>query len=188
MVNVNSNNTTITNQTIGNKSAVINGDDGTINQTIQNITLKTITPSEIYKVCEILDGNLVETNDLSYAINPDWLCKMEFNTLQIYKKIFMEYSIFYESVAKVFSSSTINGPSLLRRINTIYNDVLLINANVESDKIVHSIISKLRDIVNNSYQNTTLTHEHIEDVLISVVFFAFTRCKILNIPPKEFCQ
>ena len=184
MVNFNSNNTNVNNQSIGNDSTVVNGN----NNNVYNTSVETVTPSEIYKVCQILDGDLTENDDLIIDKNPNWSCKMKFNQVQVYQETFQDYCIFYESVESIFQSSAINGKSLLRRINTIYRDELIDNNNLKSDEIIQQIIINLRGIVTKSYQATTLTQEHIEDVIISVVFFAFTRCKILKEPPKDFCK
>lgn len=182
MVNINSNNTTVSNQSVGKNSTVINGHNNAITENFYNY--KTITPSDIYEVCEILDGNLSDSDSLEYSLNPDWLYKMEYNSLCLYKEKFEEYCMFYESVETVFRSSTFNGTRLLRRINTIYIEIATTDDQLNSDQIIQHIINNLREIVKDSYENTTLTSEHIEDVIISVVFFAFTRCKILKKPPR----
>ncbi|WPK11285.1 hypothetical protein R6U77_15535 [Lysinibacillus louembei] len=179
---INSDNIDAHNQSIGNNSHVINGNNSTIEI---SYSLKTVTPSDIYKVCEILDGNLNENNDFIFDLNPDWLEKMEYNFLDHYKDIFEEYCIFYEAVEEVFRSTNINGTRLLRRINIIYKDILIENAHLNSDKIIKNVINTLKKVVEDSYEETTLTTEHIEDVILSVVFFAFTRCKVLEKPPFQ---
>ncbi|MCK1987872.1 hypothetical protein MPH48_07075 [Lysinibacillus fusiformis] len=172
-------------QTIGDNSNVINGHNNILKQFFNTFSPKTVTPSDIHKVCEILDGNLSENTDFTFTKNPDWVEKMNYNSLYRYRSTFEEYCMFYESVEEVFTSTAIDGNRLLRVINNIYKDELIDNPDLNSDKIVRNTINSLRIIVENSYKSTSMTSEHIEDVIISVVFFAFTRCKILEKPPEN---
>lgn len=181
--NNNNNNNTITN--INQNGPVFNFDK--IDPTMLIPGTRVITESEIYKICCIIaDSPLTQNPTVDVTTNANWLKKIHFNQLKKYSEIFEMYMPYYDVVESVLSSSDINGESVLRNIKSIYIDLKYSETVLSPDTIIDYVYSQLDIIVRESVSQITLTVESIKDSLHLIIFYAFTFCQILEIPPRDY--
>lgn len=148
---------------------------------------KVVQESEIHNICNILASTpLKRPTKLDVSKNADWLKKICFNDLKKYKEKFEIYMPYYDNVENVITASDIDGETVLRNIKSIYIDIKYSEESYTSDRIIDLVYTELEGIVRASVQQLTIKYERLRDALHLIIFYAFTFCQLLEVPPENY--
>ncbi|ARF68060.1 hypothetical protein B7C51_09795 [Paenibacillus larvae subsp. pulvifaciens] len=181
----------------GNSSSAKSGDYGTsivgdgniINSVnFDSHTPKVLSRSLIFSICKTIAEMEIEYDD-DYSIqqNSDWMEKFEYNNVNLYVDIFDNYSDGYDEVSKVLQGH-LKKSSMIMKIRTVYLKVD--NAKPEGSNGDY-VISKIFDILKEEVccqellQPVGLNDEDVDAAIYLIMFYAFTKCKILEPVPKD---
>lgn len=181
----------------GEKSVAKSGDNGnSIVGNDNNITTvnfdmntpKVLSKSLIAGVCKtIAEMNIEFEDDYSIQQNSDWMQKFDYNSVKLYIDVFDNYSDGYDEVSKVLQGH-LKRTTMIMKIRTVY---LQVESRKPSDVDGDYIISQIFDILKEEVCNqdlimpTGLMNEEVDAAIYLIIFYAFTKCKVLKPVPKE---
>lgn len=143
--------------------------------------------SVLYDVCCTLSK--AEMNDREeYALhtNSDWLEKIEYNDIDEYKDVFEMYSFYYGVVEEVLKQIP-KREVLIRNIKTIYRKNKRIHFNCTKDEILDAVFNELSEIVvqSDQFSDEGLLEEEKCEAIYLIMFYAFTKCQLLDVVPRR---
>jgi hypothetical protein len=177
---------------LGDKSAHT-GDNGVAvvgnDNKIQIINALPITNrSFLYDVCCIIaDTDINETAEYSIETNSEWSAKMKYNKIKKYKALFQLHSYSYGDVEEILENFE-KRTTLIRHIKGIYINFLLEYEELSKDKVLDLVFEQLIRIVKecNVSSGFQLSEEQKSETIYQVMFYAFTKCQLLDpIPESE---
>ncbi|HFK1513852.1 hypothetical protein [Bacillus paranthracis] len=177
---------------IGNKTAHT-GDNGVAvvgdGNDVKIINSIPITNrSFLYDVCcTIADANIEETAEYSISTNSEWSAKMKYNKIKKYAALFDLHSYSYGDVEEILENFE-KRTTLIRHIKGIYVVFLIEQEELSKDKILDLVFDELKRIVIecNVSSGNLLTEEQKSETIYQVMFYAFTKCQLLDpIPESE---
>jgi len=146
---------------------------------------KSYQKSEIFEVVKLLDRNaatfylLDDIND----VNPDWNYKMDFNMLDTWKNIFFNCDIRLKNFEDQIITR-LRFPDKL--LNSLKNQwIQVAKMEISSDDKCNQIKDKLLAIVEKG-KSHRISEESKEDGVFLTMYWAFTRCQIMENPPQEY--
>jgi hypothetical protein len=154
-----------------------------IRTTIFNIFgAKANQKSDILYVVKILDKNAQSLYTVSELkeINPDWQTKIDFNKLENWNRVFINRSAQLEKFESEIISNLRIPERLLKDVSSKY--ALISSQDISSDDKCTTIMNQLLKIVNNGRSNQ-LNEESKNAGVELTIYWAFTRCQILENPP-----
>lgn len=169
-------------------SNIINGNENTITYNHTEFTFgsgakATASVSLIYEVCKLISETDFEiTEEYSIKKNSEWEEKISYNEIEIYKVIFQDQYYSYDKVGMALKQIP-KRDLLVRNVRTIYQKQKLKSAN--NDEILEKVFNELSHLVITSgiKNGHELYEEEKNDAIYSVMFYAFTKCQLLEPVP-----
>ncbi|MFD3261399.1 hypothetical protein ACE3MQ_22655 [Paenibacillus lentus] len=174
----------------GNNGTSIVGDKN--NLTTINLgsrTPKILKRSAIFEVCKIIAELDIDYDD-EYSIqkNSDWMEKFEYNKVDLYIEIFDNYSDGYDEVSKVLHGY-LKKTLMVKKIRTVYLEVEKVREKEEldGDYVIKQVFDRLKEEVcyNALISESDLLDEEVDEAIYLIMFYAFTKCKLLKPLPKD---
>lgn len=173
----------------GDNGTSVVGNNNTFN-TVQfdNQTPRILRRSAIFDICKIIAELDIEYDD-EYSIqsNSDWMEKFDYNNVQHYVKIFDNYSDGYDEVSKVLNGY-LKKTIMVKKICTVYLEVEKVREqeNLDGDYVIKQVYLRLKEEVcyNDLINNSDLLDEEVDQAIYLIMFYAFTKCKLLKPVPK----
>lgn len=152
-------------------------------------TPKILKRSAIFDVCKIIAELDIDYDD-EYSIqkNSDWMEKFEYNKVDLYVKIFDNYSDGYDEVSKVLQSY-LKKTIMVKKIRTVYLEVEEVREKeqLDGDFVIKQVFERLKEEVCYSalISESDLLDEEVDAAIYMIMFYAFTKCKLLKPVPKD---
>lgn len=166
------------------QSIAIDGNKNTINQYLP-------TPREpkrafVFNVCKIIvEKNFEENAEYSISSNVNWSKKIEYNQITKYELIFDEYSFAREDIEELLEGYE-NRTKLIRNFKTLYIDSTYKFPDENNDYRLDWVFESLCNIVDEASDSTNALYiEDRNQSIYQLMFYAFTKCQILEKPPKK---
>ena len=173
------------------------GDYGTSivgdNNTHKTFNIGTQTPrilnrSAIFDVCKtIAELNIEYDDEYSIQTNSDWMEKFEYNKVDLYIDVFDNYSDGYDEVSKVLHSY-LKKTIMIKKIRTVYLEVEKVRKKdkLDGDYVIQEVFRRLKEEVCYSalIGESDLLDEEVDEAIYLIMFYAFTKCKLLKPVPK----
>lgn len=173
------------------------GDNGTSivgdNNTLRTINIggqapRILNRSAIFDVCKIIAELDIEYDDeYSIQTNSDWMDKFDYNKVELYVEIFDNYSDRYDEVSKVLHSY-LKKAIMVKKIRAVYLEVEDVRKqeNLDGDYVVKQVYLRLKEEVCYSalISGCDLLDEEVDEAIYLIMFYAFTKCKLLKPVPK----
>lgn len=171
--------------TASDGSVAIRGNNNNVSQHIVP-PIREPKRAFVYEVCKlIVDKNFDENSEYSISENADWTKKIEYNKIEKYKILFEEYSFAREDIEELLNGYE-NRTKLIRNFKSLYINSVYNFPDANNDFRLDCVFEKLCTTVDES---SILSDEiYIEDrnqSIYQLMFYAFTKCQILEIPPRK---
>ena len=180
-----------------NSSSARSGDNGTSlvgdNNTLITFNFGSQTPrilnrSAIFDVCKTIAELDIEYDDeYSIQTNSDWMEKFVHNEVDLYIEVFDNYSDGYDEVSKVLHSY-LKKTVMVKKIRTVYLEVEKVRKQekFDGDYVIEQVFRRLKEEVCYSalISETDLFNEEVDEAIYLIMFYAFTKCKLLKPVPK----
>ncbi|UOR13600.1 hypothetical protein [Halobacillus amylolyticus] len=173
----------------GDNGTSIVGDDNTLTSIyFDNHTPKILKRSAIFEVCKII-AELEIDYDEEYSIqkNSDWMEKFDYNEVDLYIEIFDNYSDGYDEVSKVIQHY-LNKTIMIKKIRTVYLEVEKVRGKekLDGDYVIKKVFDRLKEEICYSalIGGSELLDEEVDAAIYMIMFYAFTKCKLLKPVPK----
>lgn len=166
----------------GDEGISVAGDGNTVNSYRLDINSNRVIPRSLLRdICVQIANMDVEESDYSIQGNSDWMKKFEYNSVTKYIEIFDEYSDGYDSLCDVLSTYP-DSTLMIKKIRTVYLKIKPTD-NTNGDFILEQIFDILKnELCTQDFFNTTnLFDEEIDSAIYLIMFYAFTKCKILEV-------
>ncbi|MDW8727144.1 hypothetical protein Q7W11_09240 [Streptococcus suis] len=159
--------------------------DGNIGKQINiNSSLPSVLPrSLLLEICKRITAMDIEIAEYSIQENTDWMRKFEFNGVAKYIDIFDDYSDGYDVLCEVLKSIP-RSTLMIKKIRTVYIKVKTTERiNENGDYILEQIFNKLKEevCVQGQIGEFELLDEEVDAAIYLIMFYAFTKCKILEV-------
>lgn len=170
--------------TASDQSVAIYGKKNTVNQ----IMARPREPKRafVFDVCKIIvEKNFEENVKYSISDNVNWTKKIEYNEIVKYEMIFDEYSFAREDIEELLNGYE-NRTKLIRNFKTLYIDSVCKYPSENNDFRLDWVFESLCIIVDEASEPTNPIYiEDRNQAIYQLMFYAFTKCQILEKPPKE---
>lgn len=180
----------------GDNSTAKSGDNGTsvvgdgnVFNTVNfdSYVPKVLPRSVISNVCKMIAEMEIEYDD-DYSIqqNSDWMEKLAYNEVKVFVEIFDNYSDGYDEVSKILQTH-LKRTAMVMKIRTVYIKVDSAKPEgADGDYIISEIFKELKEEVccQELIRPEGLYDEDVEAAIYLIMFYAFTKCKILKPVPK----
>lgn len=170
--------------TATDKAIAIGGNKNTLNQFLP-------MPREpkrafVFDVCKIIvEKNFEENAEYTISSNVNWSNKIEYNQISKYELIFDEYSFAREDIEELLEGYE-NRTKLIRNFKTLYIDSTYKFQNENNDYRLDWVFESLCNIVDEASDPTNALYiEDRNQAIYQLMFYAFTKCQILEKPPKK---
>jgi hypothetical protein len=178
-------------------SSASSGDNGTSlvgdNNTVKTFNFVSQTPrilnrSAIFDVCKTIAELDIEYDDeYSIQTNSDWMEKFEYNDVDMYIDVFDNYSDGYDVVARVLHGY-LKKTIMVKKIRTVYLEVEKVRKKekLDGDYVIKQVFIRLKEEVCYSalISESELLDEEVDEAIYLIMFYAFTKCKLLKPVPK----
>ncbi|MCL1702436.1 hypothetical protein [Lysinibacillus sp. Bpr_S20] len=152
-------------------------------------TPKILKRSAIFDVCKTIAELDIDYDD-EYSIqnNSDWMEKFEYNKVDLYVGIFDNYSDGYDEVSKVLHGY-LKKTIMVKKIRTVYLEVEKVREEekLDGDYVIKQVFNRLKEEVCYSalISESDLLDEEVDQAIYLIMFYAFTKCKLLKPVPKD---
>lgn len=152
-------------------------------------TPKILKRSAIFDVCKTIAELDIDYDD-EYSIqnNSDWMEKFEYNKVDLYVEIFDNYSDGYDEVSKVLQGY-LKKTIMVKKIRTVYLEFEKVREQekLDGDYVVKQVFDRLKEEVCYSalISESDLLDEEVDAAIYMIMFYAFTKCKLLKPVPKD---
>lgn len=165
-------------------SVAIYGRNNNVNQILPAVREpKRAFVSDICKV--LVEKNFEGIAEYSIAENANWSKKIKYNEIIKYEMIFDEYSFAREDIEELLEGYEYR-TKLIRNFKTLYIDSVFKFKEADNDFRLDWMFNRLCDIVDESCEvNDSMYIEDRNQAIYQLMFYAFTKCQILEKPPKE---
>ncbi|WP_407371123.1 hypothetical protein [Carnobacterium sp.] len=165
-------------------SIAFSGNDNIVNQYISPV--RQPKRAFIYDICKIIvEKNFDGSVEYSISDNVNWSLKIEYNEIVKYKMLFDEYSFAREDIEGLldgYESRTI----LIRSFKRLYVDSVCDFPDKSNDDRLDWIFKELCKAVDEaSDPMASMYIEERDQAILQLMFYAFTKCQILEKPPKK---
>lgn len=174
----------------GDNGTSIVGDENSLTTYIfDRHTPRILKRSAIFDVCKTIAELDIEYDD-EYSIqnNSDWMEKFEYNKVDLYVEVFDNYSDGYDEVSKVLHSY-LKKAIMVKKIRAVYLEVERVRkeGNLNGDYVIKQVFDWLKEEVCYSalISESDLLDEEVDAAIYMIMFYAFTKCKLLRPVPKD---
>ena len=155
-----------------------------INSTQVNIfsgLFKNYMKSEIFNVVREIEKSAKSyyTTAENLVTNPDWDDKIRYNELNTWKKHFDNCAIRLNNFENTIIVKLVSADKLLNYLKQIYIDKQ--STGLSGDGLCDNIYQKLEEVVKSG-DIKKISTESIKEGIIATMYWAFTRCQILENP------
>ncbi|STD27412.1 ABC-three component system protein [Enterococcus mundtii] len=163
-------------------SLLINGHKNQVTQLLPPI--REPKRSLIYDVCKMIaEKDFEETSEYSIYQNINWTRKIEYNEIKKYKILFEEYSFAREDIEELLEGYE-KRTTLIKHIKTLYINSIFELPDEDNDVKLDWVFTNLCTIVDEADNYTDKIYmEDRDQAIYQLMFYAFTKCQILEIPP-----
>ena len=169
------------NEISGNGNVVVSGNDNSINF--------PSTPSTLYKICKMLyqKMNIQEIRKIEYDIthNSEWIGKLEYNKISdYYNKRFLEVSLDIDTIEIVINSLE-NQDNFIKWLHKRYRMLCIKFPQKNKEEILVELNEELENMLKDAQKNDNIDIEELSLNIDKILFYGFTKCKILEPVPKR---
>lgn len=174
----------------GNNNAVANGPNALAIINNFNGAVGLPRRAAIFEVCKIIsEANIDFSEEYSISKNPDWNVKIKFNNVVEFVDIFDFYASGYDRIEKLLSGFP-KREVMIRKINCVYIRLRAKNTLIDrnnGDLMLSKVFDALKLLLNqlNDQIELPLMDEEIDSAIYLLMFYAFTKCKLLQPPTKK---
>lgn len=174
----------------GDKGTSIVGNENTlITYNFGSHTPKILKRSVIFDVCKIIaELDIDYVDEYSIQNNSDWMEKFEYNKVDLYIEIFDNYSDGYDEVSKVLHGY-LKKLIMIKKIRTVYLEVEKVREKekLDGDYVIKQVFNRLKEEVCTRalISGSDLLDEEVDEAIYLIMFYAFTKCKLLKPVPKD---
>jgi len=176
----------------GDNRNIDSSGDGTINNTgdrakfeINNYAgqKKILNRTYLFDFC--LKFSEVEDvpDDYETNLTSDFEVKMHYNEIDIYKDIFLECDHYLDDVETILKGIT-RRQRILSKINTKYKKLKGFGKWESKDELCEGVYNYLIESVQNDNNSTNIYVEDVELAIHALMYYAFTKCKLLDPIPS----
>lgn len=140
--------------------------------------------TRLYDFCKAfseIDG--LDEPDYSIDLPSDISEKINYNELKEFKEVFLDVSHTLEDVETVLSEIPKRG-NVIRKIKGVYLNFKIEKNYKNKDNLCRLVFNELLQIVNTSIDKNELYMEDTYFAIQSLMYYAFTKCQILDKVPK----
>lgn len=151
-------------------------------------TPRILNRSAIFDVCKTIAELDIEYDD-EYSIqsNSNWMEKFEYNEVDLYIEVFDNYSDGYDEVSKVLQSY-MKKTVMVKKVRTVYLEVEKVRKKekFDGDYVIEQVFRRLKEEVCYSalISESDLLDEEVDEAIYLIMFYVFTKCKLLKPVPK----
>ncbi|MBT2261405.1 hypothetical protein [Bacillus safensis] len=172
-----------------NGTSIVGNENKLTTVNIGSQTPKILKRSAIFDVCKIIAELDIDYDD-EYSIqnNSDWMEKFEHNKVKVYVEIFDNYSDGYDEVSKVLNGY-LKKSIMVKKIRTVYLEVEKVREEekFDGDYVINQVFNRIKEEVCYSalISESDLLDEEVDEAIYLIMFYAFTKCKLLKPVPKD---
>ncbi|UYT10393.1 hypothetical protein [Lactococcus garvieae] len=141
--------------------------------------------SVIFDICQIIaESDINYDDDYSIQHNSDWMEKLSYNNVEVYVDIFDNYSDGYKEISDILQHY-IHTTKMVKKIRTVYLEHRGYDDNINGDQIIKEVFECLKEEICDRSQLTglDLVDEEVDEAIYLIMFYAFTKCKLLKPVP-----
>lgn len=167
--------------------------DGNVTNNYYTMDIRQPKRSVLTKVClSISNSDLSDEAHYDLDSNIDWIKKYEYNEVDVFQDIFEIYSLNYPIIEQVLKNIPKDREIMIRKIHILYlqtkrksfegSDYMS-----KGDQVLEEIFSKIKNIVfdelgDDPNKDEGRYIEEFEESIYLIMFYSFTKCKILEKP------
>ncbi|MBC2174231.1 hypothetical protein [Listeria booriae] len=164
--------------------------DGTVINVFNGVIPKSMKRSVVHEICvRVAETDLDYVDEYSIRGNVDWNEKLEFNRVGIFVDIFENYSDGYTEVEKILVGYP-ERDVMVKKIHTMYlkQEREREKLDKDSDFVLEEVFNQIKETVclghyfSDSEDN--LIDEEVDEAIYLIMFYVFTKCKLLKKPTK----
>ncbi|MFJ7471655.1 hypothetical protein ACIQWI_24320 [Peribacillus frigoritolerans] len=173
---------------VGNKRNIDSNGDNSINNTgdgaqfeINNYVgqKKILNRTYLFDFClkfsEVEDAPEVYDADLT----SDFEGKMDYNEIDVYKDIFFECDHYLDDV-EIILEGIPRRQRILSNINTKYKKIKRFGQWDNKDELCEGVYDYLIEAIQNDNNSKSIFVEDVELAIHALMYYAFTKCKLLD--------
>ncbi len=147
-----------------------------------------IRKSALFEVSKkIIDSDLSDDSDFDTSSVAEWDVKIDYNDLSTqYKEILKSEAEHYQLMTDIMAEFP-NGEKLIKKIRRIY--LKKDKQHNSADEILESLYSTLELLLIQAEESTnevaSFLDEDREKCVWLIIFYVFTKCQILKLPPEN---
>lgn len=169
----------------GDNSISSSGDNNNITLNNYNVIPKRTI---IFDLCELIANENIPSGDYSIKENGNWSLKLSFNNVNEYLDVFDDYCDIYLEFEEILNEQYSDREKMVRKIHHIYRHTRIDNPDnkLDGDFILQNVFNELKKVVSSANFDPTnqIEEEEIDRTLILIMFYTFTKCKLLEIPDR----
>lgn len=171
-----------------NGTSIVGDHNNVLEVKFESKTPRILKRSVIFDVCKkIAELDIEYDDEYSIQTNSDWMEKFEYNNVDDYIEVFDNYSDRYDEVSKVLHSY-LKKTIMIKKIRAVYLkiDKIRKSEKLDGDYVIEEVFNHLKEGVFYSalINGSELIDEEIDEAIYLVMFYAFTKCKLLKPVPK----
>lgn len=173
----------------GNNNINVTGNNNIIgdgNTYVEQLVLdepRFLNKTVLFQFCDIFSSQeFSESSDLELEIPSKFDEKMSYNDLNTYKIIFKECDIYYDDVENILTQFP-KREKIIKKINRIYLNIITEENRLSSDSICQKISLRLIEVISQDTRSSPLEIEDVELAIEALMYYTFTKCKILKRVP-----
>lgn len=120
----------------------------------------------------------------SYILPSEIDNKMNYNEIQFYKEVFINCDIYLNDVEDILTQIP-KREVIILKIARIYGTKKLKNNWQNKDQLCSSVFDELMKVIINDPQSSHLFNEETELAIEALMYYAFTKCKLLDPVPER---
>ncbi|MGE7916676.1 hypothetical protein [Lysinibacillus xylanilyticus] len=147
---------------------------------------KTLNRTVLYEFCkQFSESTLPEpTTDEEKKLPSGISEKMQYNEISVYKKVFKSCDIYLDDVEDILNQIP-KRESIIRKIERLYDHTKIEKKWDDKDQLCKIVFDTLFESVSNDPQSSHLYDEDAELAIEVLMYYAFTKCKLLDPVPKK---
>lgn len=174
----------------GNYGTSVVGNENTItNNHFNGEFPKVLKRTVIFEICKVIaEYDINYDDDYSIQSNSDWMGKFEYNDVDVYVEIFDNYSDSYNDISDVLRGY-VKKSMMVKKIRTVYlqADKIRIEKELDGDFLLGEVFRVLKEevVYSSVSSESDLYDEEVDAAIYLIMFYAFTKCKLLKPVPKS---
>lgn len=170
--------------TPNNKGIVSTGKSATNNLHIHQHVPQTLNRTFLYDFCEKLISSVIGYDEYEITNATNFDDKIHYNEIDLYKDIFYECDYYLEDV-EIMLEEIPNRQIILQKINWIYKKEKKFSVWNCKDQLCENVYMKLFEQIQTDQKSQHLIIEEVELSLHLLMYYSFTKCKLLDPIPEE---